>query len=101
MRERRLITGDILDTDFWVACGVFLLLPRACQFFIFYHLDTFQVFSFSTSVHNFIVSFLKYCRAGGVAQVVERLPSKHEALNSNPSKVQQKLPGFSGRVLIL
>jgi hypothetical protein len=29
-----------------------------------------------------------YNRASGVAQVVERLPSKHEALNLNP--MQQK-----------
>jgi hypothetical protein len=28
--------------------------------------------------------------AGGVAQVVEHLPSKNEALNSNPSTVKKK-----------
>jgi hypothetical protein len=27
----------------------------------------------------------KFCKAGIMAQVVERLPSKHKALNSNPS----------------
>jgi hypothetical protein len=29
-------------------------------------------------------------RAGGVAQVRERLPSKHEALSTNPSTNQKK-----------
>jgi hypothetical protein len=29
--------------------------------------------------------------AAGVAEVVEHLPSKHEALNSNPSTVQNKM----------
>jgi hypothetical protein len=28
--------------------------------------------------------------AGGVAQVVERLPSKHKALSSNPSTAKKK-----------
>jgi hypothetical protein len=31
--------------------------------------------------------------AGGIAQVVEHLPSKHEALNSKPSMVKRKKEG--------
>jgi hypothetical protein len=30
-------------------------------------------------------------RAGGVAQVLEHLPSKSEALNSNPSTTKRKM----------
>jgi hypothetical protein len=30
-------------------------------------------------------------RAGGVARVIEHLPSKHKALNSNPSIAKKKL----------
>jgi hypothetical protein len=33
---------------------------------------------------------LKFLRAGGVAQAVEHLPSKHEALISNPNTKKKK-----------
>jgi hypothetical protein len=38
----------------------------------------------------FTCIYLKGCRAGRVAQVVEHLPSKHKTLNSNHSTEKKK-----------
>jgi dihydroxyacid dehydratase/phosphogluconate dehydratase len=42
------------------------------------------------------MAYLKksFSRAGGVAQVVENLPSRHKALNSNSSTVTKKKRTF-------
>jgi hypothetical protein len=43
-----------------------------------------------------ISAFIKKAWAGGVAQVIEHLSSKHEALSSNPSTEKRKKEGSWG-----
>jgi hypothetical protein len=39
---------------------------------------------------------VRKCQAGGVAQIVEHLPSKYKALNSNPQQYQVRKTGREG-----
>jgi hypothetical protein len=49
------------------------------------HMPLSRILKYST-IHQYSNSTLKcITRASGVAQEVERLPSKHEAMNSRPS----------------
>jgi hypothetical protein len=73
-------TGLFLDCQFYSTDLYFY--PYATQFW----------FAVSAEIKssNFVILFQDYLGAGGVAQVVKQLSSKHEAMSSNTSITKKK-----------
>jgi hypothetical protein len=75
----------------WFLTHNSLDLSRSTLFCKFYSL--FQPIQIWWPTSNYL--FIEDCSAGGVAQVVECLPSKHKALSANPSTAKKKMRKLS------